>query len=156
MTNASISLPEYWLPRPAPALSPSARQQCDALLREMVAAGPAHMIAYSLEVPKWQFLCHVAEHHPIALHGSNRSGIARFEPRQPVDLHAFGAQNAVYAASDGIWPLYFAVVDRRHVHTLVNACVRVRQPGAVEWTIGPLYVFRLACTLRFSRPIRAG
>lgn len=141
---SSLNLPDYWLPRPAPELSHEDQGRCDAYLRTILAAGPANVADYPLAVPKWQFLCHVADHHPIALHGSNQRDIARFEPRQSVDLHEFGAQRAVYAASDGIWPMYFAIVDRSRVKTLINACIRVSQAGHQDSNLGPLYVFSIS------------
>ncbi len=66
------------------------------------------------------------DHKEIVLHGSGRSDIREFVPRQSSDATEFGNRRAVYAASDGIWPIYFAVVDRDGpVTSLMNACVRV-------------------------------
>ena len=60
------------------------------------------------------------------LHGSGSPDIQEFEPRQSNDLAEFGNRRAVYAASDGIWPIYFAVVNRDGpVTSLVNSCARV-------------------------------
>jgi hypothetical protein len=62
----------------------------------------------------------------IVLHGSGKADIAEFEPRKANDAIAFGNRQAVYAASDGIWAMYFAIVDRgRYVTSLLNACFRV-------------------------------
>src|SRR5436190_1600479 len=96
-------LPDYWLPRPAAPLDRRARAACDRLLTSALAQGANPLLADTLPVPKWQFLCYLAEHHAIVLHGSGNQHITRFEPRQPVDLNAFGKQRAVYAAADGIW-----------------------------------------------------
>lgn len=145
MTNNAIALPDYWLMRPEPALSAIEQAMCDALLAQALADGPARPMDYSLSVPKWQFLCHISERHEIALHGSNQADIQRFEPRQASDLNAFGAQRAIYAASDGIWPMYFAIVDRKRVPTLINACVRWRLPGdASGASAGPVYLFSVS------------
>lgn len=46
------------------------------------------------------------------LHGTGEPDIALFEPRQPEDLSEFGGRRAVFAAMDGIWPMYFAILDR--------------------------------------------
>lgn len=48
-----------------------------------------------------------------------------FEPRQSIDLNEFGNQKAIYAASDGLWAMFFAVVDRDRVQSITNACVRL-------------------------------
>jgi hypothetical protein len=47
-------------------------------------------VFHTLPWQKWQFLCHLADHHAIALHGSGDPNIALFEPRQFNDLSAFG------------------------------------------------------------------
>jgi hypothetical protein len=81
-------------------------------------------------MPKWQFLCHLTDRHEVLVHGSGDPHISEFEPRQSNDALEFGNQRAVYAASDGIWAMYYAVLDReRYVRSLVNACVRVNEPG---------------------------
>lgn len=150
------NLPDYWMTRPGPALSAAEQAQCDAFLDRALANGPTQPMDYILDVPKWQFLCHVAERRSIALHGSNRPDIERFEPRQPVDVNTFGAQLAVYAASDGIWPMYFAIVDRSRVNTLINAAVRLRSSSASDEAIGPLYLFSISQAVLTQQPYVAG
>ena len=146
--------PDYWLPRPAPEPDAATQAAFDALLDAAVAAGPNTLLEYTLAAPKWQFLCHVADRRGVALHGSGRADIARFEPRQPQDLNAFGAQNAVYAAADGLWPMYFAIIDRgRYDMTLSNACVRLAEPGQVH---GPFYLFSVSAEACRQRPWRPG
>jgi hypothetical protein len=50
-------------------------------------------------------------------------------PELTYDLSApkwmFLNRRAVYAASDGIWPIYFAIVDRERVTSLLNGCFRI-------------------------------
>jgi hypothetical protein len=54
-------------------------------------------------------------------------------------LNEFGAQKAVYAASDGIWPMYFAILDRMNFSTiLANACIHVEIGGLMST---PYYLF---------------
>lgn len=142
--------------RPGPALSADEQAMCDALLAQALADGPTRPMDYSLSVPKWQFLCYVAERHEIALHGSNQAEIQRFEPRQAIDLNAFGAQRAIYAASDGIWPMYFAIVDRARVTTLINAYASLHIPGSAEPVIGPLYLFSISKALLPQQPYVTG
>ena len=79
---------------------------------------------------------------PSPLHGSGDPNIALFEPRQSNDLNDFGNQKAIYAASDGLWAMFFAIVDRDRVTSITNACVRLEDDtGAVH---GPLYVFSVS------------
>lgn len=155
MTASSTrSLPAYWLPQPPMQLDVQMRQACDRLLAEALQQGAAQPLVYTLPIPKWQFLCYVTEKHNLALHGSGDAGIEIFEPRQPVDLTDFGAQKAVYAAADGIWPLYFAIVHRSHSPTLLNACIYVEQ---ADGTLGePHYFFSISRRAMARQPYRSG
>jgi hypothetical protein len=121
-----VDLPAYWLTRPGPEPDAATRDAFDALLARAVAAGPAGPIDYRLAAPKWQFLCHVADRGEALLHGSSAPDIELFEPRQSNDIAEFGNRTAVYAAADGLWALYFAILDRpTHRMSLTNSCFRV-------------------------------
>jgi hypothetical protein len=148
-----MNLPDYWLDRPA--MNPDARHEFDQLLMEVKFAKENTLIQYRLPYPKWQFLCHVADHHAIALHGTGDGNISVFEPRQANDLGDFGNQNAVYAAGDGLWPMYYAVVDRdRYRMSLTNACIRLTdKAGNVS---EPKYVFSISQTALPQQPWRSG
>jgi hypothetical protein len=131
-------LPDYWLLRPPMSLDDQAKRACDAFVQDALAHGAATPLDYPLAIPKWQFLCYLVEHYPILLHGSGNPHITTFAPHQPQDLRAFGAQKAVYATDDGIWPLYFAIVDRSKSPTIVNACIR---PEAANGSQDQAYYF---------------
>lgn len=147
-------LPDYWLKRPSPAGDESAQRAFAELLAATLRMGGCPTIDYTLPWPKWQFLCHVADQHAIALHGSGAPDIALFEPRQSNDLNEFGNQKAVYAAADGLWAMFFAVVDRARVMSITNACIRLEtESGAVH---GPLYVFSVSQSALASQPWRTG
>jgi hypothetical protein len=124
----------------------------DDLLDRALAAPSEGPIDYPLAVPKWQFLCHVADRRGLVLHGSGSPDIARFEPRKADDVNEFGNQAAVYAAADGIWPIYFAVLDRDRfgVGMHLNACVRL--PGEPD----PYYFFSITRSALDRAPWRSG
>lgn len=123
----------------------------DRLLDEAVSDGPARFIDYRLAAPKWQFLCHAADRAGFVLHGTGNQDIALFEPRQPEDQTEFGSRRAVFAAADGIWPMYFAIVDRdRYAMGLLNACIYL--PGGRD----PYYFFSISRSALVQRPWRAG
>jgi hypothetical protein len=148
-------LPNYWLQRPSPEPDAETRRAFDTLLDTALAQGGNPLIDYTLPAPRWQFLCHAAEQRGLALHGSGNAGIDLFEPRQPEDLTDFGNQRAVYAASDGLWAMYFAIVDReRFAMTLANACIRVAD--AAGQVSGPFYVFSITRAALVQRPWRTG
>ena len=149
-----MMLPDYWLTRPDTSFDESTRTGFDELLDRTLVSGDCPTIPFSLPWPKWQFLCHVAEHHDIALHGSGDPNIALFEPRQSNDLNEFGNQKAVYAASDGIWAMFFAIVDRARVTSITNACVRLAdEMGTLH---GPYYVFSVSQSALPYQPWRTG
>src|ERR1700712_3847146 len=119
-------MPYYYLPRPPMGLSAEDLAAFDQLYKDAVESGPDTAINYTLDLPKWQFLCYLSDTHGILLHGSGNPNIAEFEARQSNDVGEFGNRQAVYAASDGIWPMYFAIANREGpVTSLANACVRV-------------------------------
>jgi hypothetical protein len=147
-------LPDYWLKRPSEDFEERTQRAFDELLDTTLRLGGCPTIQFTLPWPKWQFLCHLADHHDIALHGSGNSNIALFEPRQSNDLNEFGNQKAVYAASDGLWAMFFAIVDRDRVTSITNACIRLEEDtGAVH---GPLYVFSVSQSALASQPWRTG
>lgn len=117
----------YFLQRPPVSEDVETLASFEALYSEQVAAGAGELITYTLEAPKWQFLCYLTDTKDVLLHGSVQEDITEFEPRQAVDAYAFGNQRAIYAASDGIWPLYFAIVNtKRHKRvSRLNACSRL-------------------------------
>jgi hypothetical protein len=137
------------MPRDASTLS-----AFEALSHEAMTAGGAE-VAYGLAAPKWQFLCYLAEHKDLVLHGSGDARIAMFEPRKSDDVNAFGDRKAVYAASDGIWPLYFAILDReRHPMTLINSSLRVELESGER--SDPFYFFSITRQALEQRPYRRG
>jgi hypothetical protein len=147
-------LPDYWLTRPSSNVDEGARIAFDELLNTTLSIGRCPTIEYTLPWPKWQFLCHLADHQDIALHGSGDPNIALFEPRQSNDLNEFGNQKAVYAASDGPWAMFFAIVDRERVTSITNACVRIAdETGNLD---GPYYVFSVSQSALPNQPWRTG
>jgi hypothetical protein len=147
-------LPDYWLKRPGEELDESAKIAFDKLLKTALSMGGCPTIQLPLTWSKWQWLCYIADHHDIALHGSTNPDIELFEPRQSNDLNDFGNQKAVYAASDGLWAMFFAVVDRDRVKSITNACVRLEEDtGAIH---GPFYVFSVSQSALASQPWQTG
>ena len=147
-------LPDYWLTQPSVSFDDRAQIAFDELLKTTLISGGCPTIQFTLPWPKWHFLCHLADHHDIALHGSGDPNIALFEPRQSHDLNDFGNQKAVYAASDGIWAMFFAIVDRDRVTSVTNACVRLAdETGTLH---GPYYVFSVSQSALPNQPWRTG
>jgi hypothetical protein len=121
-----MQIPDYFLPRPNLDLSSEKAQSFDDLYNQM-AAVPGQTIDYSLPYPKWQFLCYLGEAHDVVFHGSQNNEISILEPRQPKDIQEFSNQLAIYGTDDGIWSMFFAILDRQKYRmSLFNSCARVR------------------------------
>src|SRR5262245_59397905 len=121
-----MELPRYYLPRPPMDLYPDTIAAFEQLFAEHVEHGAGAEIPYALNAPKWQFLSYLGDTKELLFHGSGNPYIAEFEPRQSNDIEEFGNRQAVYASSDPIWAMYFAVMDRdRYVTSLVNACFQI-------------------------------
>jgi hypothetical protein len=142
--------------RPGPPPDEATLFEFDRLLSQARLAGPDAPLDYTLAAPKWQFLCHVADKGGYVLHGSGNGSIDEFEPRQPIDITDFGNRLAVYAASDALWAMYFAIVDRdRYVKTLYNACYRLGP--APDGPYGdPYYFFSINDDAHDHVPWRSG
>ncbi len=121
-----MQLPDYFMPRPAANYDAETIAAFEHLYATGVEHGSGAKIEYALTAPKWQFLCYLCDHKNLVMHGSGRADITEFEPRKANDVHKFGDRCAVYAAVDGLWAMYFAIVDRdKYVTSLVNGCFRV-------------------------------
>ena len=131
-----------------PDLAPHAKA-FDELLERTPDGGAVH---YDLPQPKWWFLQHLLA-RGFVLHGSNEPAIDEFETRPNLDAHNERHVEAVFASDDAIWPIYFAVVNRPAVQSLINWCEHpgngtsryVFSIGAdprddASWTSGTIYV----------------
>ena len=120
-------------------------------IEEFLASGAVDVSKVTL----WKFLCGLAERRAIAFHGTGDPDIERFEPRQPIDHAPFGNQEAVFATSDPIWAMFYAIVDReRYEITLNNGCIALLdshgRPGTAH------YYFSISRDALPLRPWRTG
>ena len=151
-------LPDYWIERPALSVDRATEAAVDEFLAGadgadgVLDAGP--FVRRSGAVP-WAFLSSLAERRRIAFHGTGNPGIELFEPRQPIDFAPFGDRKAVFATSDPIWAMFFAVVDRdRFSITLANGCIALFD---AEGHAGvPHYFFSISRGPLPQRPWRSG
>nr|WP_216328892.1 hypothetical protein [Deinococcus aestuarii] len=77
---------------------------------------------------RWAFLAWLAGEGWL-LHGSARGDLTLFEPRTPHDLSPdeFSKRTGVFATSDGLWAMMYALLDRDRVARMLNAAVQVRE-----------------------------
>jgi len=154
-------LPDYWIERPPLELDRSTHAAVEdflALGQPEAGDGPLDLgpIVDAREgVIPWQFLSTLAERREIAFHGTGDPKIDSFEPREPVDFAPFGHQKAVFATTDPIWAMYYAIVDRdRYRLTLNNGCILLMD---VEGRPGvPHYYFSITGDALREQPWRTG
>src|SRR5262245_42258021 len=150
-----MDISPYIMPRPAMDLDAQTISSFDKLYSDAVEHGEGKEIPYNLAAPKWQFLCYLCDEKSLLVHGSGDANIEIFEPRQSNDVFEFGNRRAVYAASDGIWAMYFATVDRdRYVTSLMNACFRVLNADGSKSV--PYYFFSINGDALPHKPWREG
>lgn len=106
-------------------------------------------------VTPWHFLSVLAERREIAFHGTGDPGIESFEPRHPTDFAPFGHQRAVFATTDPIWAMFYAIVDRdRYRLTLNNGCILLMDAGGSPEL--PHYYFSITDDALPEEPWRTG
>lgn len=146
MSQQEHQLFDHWascrLPAPPYELSPAKQRSFDDLLSPSALQRNNGVISYTCTYPKHEFLRYVVESHGLLLHGSRNLTLPALDPiRNSSDTFAFGQQAAVYAASDGIWPICFAVLDRQvYRGAFCNECSRVELNGQQS---EPFYMFAL-------------
>jgi hypothetical protein len=76
--------------------------------------------------PLHELLTYLVTERDYLLHGSNDPDIRVLEPRP---AHDFGTElHAVVACDDGIWPLFYAVVNRERIEAMFTNCLHVGRP----------------------------
>jgi hypothetical protein len=150
-------LPDYWIERPPLGLSDATRSAIDEFLSqpEDGLLEVDTVVRRDGDVPLWEFLCGVAARREIAFHGTGDPNIESFEPRKPIDFAPFGDQKAVFATSDPIWAMFFAIVDRdRYQLSLTNGCIVLTDSDGRRGL--PHYFFSVSREALPQRPWRTG
>jgi hypothetical protein len=111
-------------PCPAPALTLDSQkiEAFEGLFLEALRLGPASFIDYNIPYPKHEFLRYLVERKQILLHGSNYPNLNVLLPmRFTIDVREAMNGQTVFAAADGILPMFFAILDRKkYVGTMSN------------------------------------
>jgi hypothetical protein len=84
-----------------------------------------------LDVPKHEFLSYLVHERGLLLHGTASSDLDQVRPMVAVDYDARTLE-AVFATSDGIWPLFFATLDRGRAGSLWNGCYQIRRGSVIH------------------------
>jgi hypothetical protein len=140
---------EYYLPRPQFNITPE-KQDAFENLYQSTPAG--HITDYRLPYPKWEYLSYLCDTREVVLHGSQVVGLDLVEPRQANDIRAFSNQRAIYATTDGIWVIYFAIIARKKYSplSLFNSCFRA---GIfLDQLSDPMYFFSITHSALLQKP----
>jgi hypothetical protein len=94
-------------------------------------------------MPRWLFLEWLTREGWL-LHGSPRADIQTFEARTPHDLgdDPFSKRTGVFASSDGLWAIMYALRDKDEIKRMLNTAVQRREPNG-QWST-MLYFLSLA------------
>lgn len=127
----------------------------DALWEATLKNEPGSVIDYRCPYPKHEFLNYLVEHKGLLLHGSNRPKIKVLLPmRMSKDVTSYGNLDAVYACSDGVWPIYYAIAHRNCPKVgLKSICMRVREE---DGTVKKYYYFSIHEEMQKSQPWTEG
>jgi hypothetical protein len=143
-----MTLPDYWLKRPEFDLEPY-RNEFESALGEALKTG----VGQGPKCPLWAWLGWLCETKGLVAHGTGQENITVFEPRQSNDLGWFGNRKAVYAASDALWAMFFAIMNRPTVPMrIVNSAVSIWVNGTLE----PRYFFGASADALKSGAFRSG
>ncbi|NOK57558.1 MAG: hypothetical protein GFH27_549303n176 [Chloroflexi bacterium AL-W] len=154
---SSEPIPNYWLSCPDIEFTLDITDDCEAFYHRWLVNGDGAWFPDTLPLPKWVFCSWLADYKQLLLHGSGDPNITEFQPRTPQDRSpdSFSKQTAVFAASDGIWPIFYAVLNRMEVQcTMLN--------GALQFATGPnqwstmRYFFSLTESALHQYPWREG
>lgn len=104
-------LESLFLQAPVSVVTPQQRAVFDSLFVDMCTKGNSGITVHSGEYPKCEFLSFIVREKNVLLHGSPQPDLEVMLPKQQTDC---GGRNrvAVFASGDGIWPIFFAIVNR--------------------------------------------
>lgn len=144
-------------PRPAPVLTLNSQkiEAFEYLFLKAQRLGPAAFIDYNLTYPKHEFLRYLVARKQILLHGSNYPNLKVLLPmRGSTDARAAMNGQTIFAAADGILPMFFAILNRdNYVGSMSNGAYRLSDATGLATTY---YFFSINEEVLKLRPFRSG
>jgi len=84
------------------------------------------IIEYHLPYPKHEFLNYVCDLRGLVAHGSPLKDITTLQPiRLTSDRHEFGNREQIFCSPDGVWAMWFAILDKSQIRLTDNSCIRL-------------------------------
>jgi hypothetical protein len=118
-------VPQY-VYAPTLQLDAQKRQVFDRVFGAALAhsGGGVPLIPYDCPWPKHEFLEYLIGHHSVLVHGSNNDALEELQPRADSDKRGKKIR-AVFASSDSIRAMFFAIVDKKpYGYSLNHDCRR--------------------------------
>jgi len=144
-------------PRPAPVLTLDTQkiEAFEHLFSEAQRVGPSAFVDYNIPYPKHEFLRYLVDRKQILLHGSNYPDLKVLVPmRGSTDARAAMNKQTIFAAADGILPMFFAILNREnYVGSLSNGAYRLSDATGVATTY---YFFSINEEVLKLQPFRPG
>jgi hypothetical protein len=128
----------------------------EELYTRYISIGAGSLFSYTSEYPLYMFLNYLIEEKGVLIHGSNNPNIREFEPRNS-SLFNGTPIKAVFASSDGVWSIFFAVLNRDgYEGSIRNLCLTVTTKRGKKhyyyfstnssnalnrWVNGTIYIF---------------
>lgn len=144
-------------PCPAPSLKLDSQkiEAFECLFSEARRLGPAAFIDYNIPYPKHEFLRYLVDQKQILLHGSNQPNVKILLPmRFTTDARAAMKGESVFAAADGILPMFFAILARKnYVGSMSIGAYRLRDATGLPATH---YFFSINEEMLKMWPFRSG
>ncbi len=120
--SASLVLGHLFLSLPELELDEPKVRAFEQLFQSAVRVGGGDVIDYSCDHPKADFLRYLVSHKGVLLHGSNSEDVDILLPKRQLDFNG-RPMTAVFASGDGVWPIFFAVLDHdRFRGSMRNGC----------------------------------
>jgi hypothetical protein len=116
-----------------------------------VRAAKGAELAWDTEVAKDRFLSCATERSGLLAHGTTRTELTTLEPADQGDLLGRPVR-AVFASSDGVWAMFFAILDWSRVVGTFNGCQRLPSPEGERKG----YVFTVFTNTQPRSPFRRG
>ncbi|MCB9134304.1 MAG: diguanylate cyclase [Anaerolineales bacterium] len=150
-------------PGPVLTLTPEKEAAFQHLLDAINAQPSSDWLPYDLLYPKHEFIQFLMARDLFIFHGSNKQDIETFVPiRTSVELYdkrGIGNLPAIYGTHDGLWAMFFAIVNRGQIRgsirngvayfhnhageplAIYNFSINQEQLPEKPWTEGALYFF---------------
>lgn len=115
-------LDQLFLRAPPFVLNDDKVRAYEAIIDEQFHRSPVQQVRYACRYPKYDFLRYLVHSKGYLLHGSASGDIEQLEPSEQTDWSGKRI-TAVFATGDGIWPMFFALLDRSSLRgSIRNGC----------------------------------